>query len=116
MGITFVEGSVAGPGGEVAIRLLVDGGALYTVLPEAVWKQAGVVPRRRLRFQLADGQLLERDVGNCTVRLEPGETPTPVVLGGPDDQALLGAVTLEELGLVLNPLTRTLHPKTLLLV
>ena len=31
-----------------------------------------------------------------------------------DDQALLGAVTLENLGLVLNPFSRTLHPMRLL--
>jgi predicted aspartyl protease len=120
MGITFVEGIVAGPAGEAEVRFLVDSGATYTVLPEQVWRKIGVTPKRRLRFQLADGQLLERDVGNCEVRLAldglPAETPTPVVLGEPGDQALLGSVTLEELGLVLNPFTRTLHPMNLLLI
>lgn len=36
-----------------------------------------------------------------------GQTATsPVVLGGPGDAALLGAVTLETLGLMVNPLSR----------
>jgi hypothetical protein len=33
-----------------------------------------------------------------------------VVLGGPTDAPLLGAVTLETLGLMVNPLTRELLP------
>jgi len=45
-----------------------------------------------------------------------GRTATsPVVLGGPGDAALLGAVTLETLGLMLNPLSREVVPMRLLL-
>jgi hypothetical protein len=45
-----------------------------------------------------------------------GQTATsPVVLGGPGDAALLGAVTLETLGLMLNPLSRELLPMRLML-
>jgi hypothetical protein len=40
---------------------------------------------------------------------------SPVVLGGPRDAPLLGMVTLEALGLMLNPLTRELLPMKLLL-
>ncbi len=39
-----------------------------------------------------------------------GEDYTPVVLGEPGDEALLGVVTLEILGLVFHPFSRTLHP------
>jgi len=38
-----------------------------------------------------------------------------VVLGGPGDAPLLGAVTLETLGLMVNPLTRELLPMRLML-
>jgi hypothetical protein len=40
---------------------------------------------------------------------------TPVVLGEEVDEALLGIVTLEILGLVLNPFTRTLQPTRMVL-
>ena len=36
LGITYIEGRVKGPLGEEAVRLLMDGGATYTVLPENV--------------------------------------------------------------------------------
>jgi hypothetical protein len=38
-----------------------------------------------------------------------------VILGEADDEALLGVVTLEILGFVLNPFNRTLQPARLLL-
>lgn len=117
MRITYVSGTVTGPGGTAAANFLVDSGAQYTLLPEDIWRRLGVNPMRRQRFRLADGTEMTRDIGNCVINLtELGETPTPTILGQQGDVALLGAVTLEELGLVLNPFTRTLHPAALLMV
>lgn len=117
MGITFIAGSVKGEGAEEAsLDFLVDSGSQYTLLPEEVWQQIGLSAQRTQRFRLADGTVMEREISNCLLRLpEFGTTPTPVILGEPGDVALLGAVTLEELGLVLNPFNRTLHPADLLL-
>jgi hypothetical protein len=39
-----------------------------------------------------------------------GASPAPVVLGEADDGPLLGAVTLETPGLMVNPLSRELLP------
>jgi hypothetical protein len=47
--------------------------------------------------------------------LPQGEGHTPVILGEAGDEALLGVVTLEILGFVLNPFNRTLQPARLLL-
>lgn len=117
MVVTFMNGSVVGPSGEEGLDFLFDSGSQYTLLPEAVWRKIGLSATRGQRFRLADGTLMEREIANCVIRLaELGETPTPVVLGQADDVALLGAVTLEELGLVLNPFSRTLHPAALLMV
>ena len=117
MGVTYLAGTVVGPSGEEALDVLVDGGSQYTLLPEDAWRRIGLQPQRRQRFRLADGTLLGREISNCVVKLaELGETPTPVVVGEPGDVALLGAVTLKELGLVLNPFTRTLHPAAPLMV
>ena len=44
-----------------------------------------------------------------------GRGHTPVILGEPGDEALLGMVTLEVLGLVLDPFKRTLRPMRALL-
>jgi predicted aspartyl protease len=94
----------------------VDSGATYTLLPHDNWKEIGLLPKRAVTFNLADGTTVERKVSECHITLPQGEGHTPVILGEPGDEALLGVVTLEILGLVLNPFNRTLQPMRMLLV
>lgn len=116
MGITYVEGTVTGPTGkETTIEFLVDSGAKYTLLPLKNWKAIGLKPQRRLTFVLADGTKVKRNIGEGYIKLPQGNTHTPVVLGQSGDEALLGVVTLEELGLVLNPFQRSLQPARMML-
>lgn len=111
MGLTHVEGTASGPDGKQAtVRFLVDSGASYTLLPRDVWSRIGLAPKRRMSFVLADGTTIERQVSECHLQLPQGDGHTPVILGEPGDEALLGVVTLEILGLVLHPFTRTLQP------
>lgn len=116
MGITFLEGVVRDPQGEERVRFLVDSGVTYTLLPESVWRKIGLVPKREHTFVLADGRTIVRKASECYIVLPRGEGHTPVILGEEDDEALLGVVTLEILGLVLNPFKRTLEPMRMLLV
>jgi hypothetical protein len=60
-------------------------------------------------FVLADGTVIRRDVGHCLFDYEGIVAPSPVVLGEVGDAALLGTITLENLGLALNPFERTLR-------
>ena len=116
MGLTYVEGQVTGPSNKHAdVKFLVDSGAKYSLLPKAVWEEVGLTPKRTLSFILADGTTVERAVSEAFVSLPQGEAHTPVILGEEGDEALLGAVTLEILGLVLNPFDRTLRPMRMLL-
>jgi hypothetical protein len=75
----------------------------------------GVVTGRRVTFALADGTLIDRDVSECHITLPQGDGHAPVILGEAGDEALLGVVTLEMLGFVLNPFSRTIQPVRLLL-
>ena len=116
MGLTYVDGTVTGPAGTGAnVRFLVDSGATYTLLPHAVWTALGLAPKRTMAFTLADGTQVSRDVSECHLSLPEGDGHTPVILGEPGDEALLGVVTLEILGLVLHPFKRTLEPMRMML-
>ncbi len=110
MGLTFIEGKVSWQGKSATLQFLVDSGATYTVLPQAVWKKLRLIPKREQSFVLADGTVMKRKVSECYIEIPQGACHTPVILGEKHDEALLGAVTLEELAMVLNPFERKLQP------
>ena len=116
MGLTSIDGVVTGPTGVTrTVHFLVDSGARYSLLPLDDWRALGLVPMRRATFVLADGTHIDRDVSECRIALSLGEGHSPVLLGEAGDVALLGVVTLETLGLVLHPFSRTLQPERPLL-
>lgn len=89
------------------VDALVDTGATYTVLPRPLLEELGVPPHTRAPFVLADGREVERELGRAWIRIDGREEFSLVVFG---DQALLGAVTLEELRLAPDPVSRRLVP------
>jgi predicted aspartyl protease len=67
-----------------------------------------VTPLRTAKLRLADGRLIERPFGEVGVELEGlRATATPVVFEG-GEVALLGSVTLEQLGLAPDPVAKRL--------
>jgi predicted aspartyl protease len=117
VGVTYVDGRARGPAGEEDVHFLVDSGAIYSLLPYDVWKRIGIEPTDEREFGLADGSVVRRAMSDCYVSLEFGGKYTPVILGEPsDDVALLGVVTLEEFGLILDPISRSLRKRRLTLL
>jgi clan AA aspartic protease len=110
MGFIHVKATVAGARGKARIKFLVDSGAMYTLLPEKVWRRLGLRAIKSMAFELADGTEVQRGVSECKLTLDGESRHTPVILGEKGDAALLGIVTLEEFGLVLNPFKRTFQP------
>ena len=98
------------------IEALVDTGATYTVVPRDVLERLGITPQFRRRFRVADGRVVELDMAWAIVRAEGQMAYTACVFGEPGMDALLGAVTLEELGLGVDPVNRRLVPVELLLI
>jgi len=92
------------------ISALVDTGSVYTVVPTPLLRQLGVQPTDRRRFRLADNSMIERDLGEMMVFLDGRVRTTVVVFGGVEGPNLLGAVTLEEFGLGVDPLNKRLIP------
>ncbi len=116
MGLTHIEGVLTGPNGTQAkVNFLVDSGVTYTLVPAEESGRLGLQPKRSFTFSLADGTTIERRVSECHLSLPQGEGHTPVIVGEPGDEALLGAITLEEFDLVLNPFTRRLQPMRMML-
>ena len=97
------------------VNFLVDSGAVYSVVPGKILDELDIEPYKEMSFSLADGSVLKRRVCSAYFEFEGEGGPAPVVYGEVGDEPLLGATTLESLGLVLNPFTRTLHPMRMLM-
>lgn len=97
------------------VEFLVDSGAVYSLVPGKILDELEIEPHREMSFSLADGTTIKRKVCSAYFEFEGEGGPAPVVYGEEGDTALLGATTLESLGLVLNPFSRTLHPMRLLM-
>ena len=92
------------------LALLIDSGAVYSVVPATVLQRLGITPEREEEFLLVDGTPLARRVGIAGFEYGGRRAYSNVIFGEVDDQALLGIVTLEELGLMLDPIRRRLLP------
>ncbi len=78
MGLTCIEARIANPAKPrrgARLKLLVDSGAAYSVVPTPVLRRLGIKPTRTKRFILAAGTEIKRPIGRqffkSTVRWEP---------------------------------------------
>lgn len=95
-------------------HFLVDSGAVYSVMPSALLKKMGIKPEDKQQFSLANGEVIEKEVGNAYFEYGSKRRTSPVVFGG-EGIFLLGAVTLESLGMILDPINRELLPLPMLI-
>lgn len=115
MGLTTVAAMVGRGKKATEVDFLVDSGATFTLLPQKVWKRLGLKPIDEMKFSLADGSVISRELSEAWLEYEGRGRTVQVIMGRRGDEALLGALTLEALGLVLDPFKRELHPMRLML-
>jgi len=118
MGLTVMKvkvGNPAKPKVLVELEFLVDSGAIYSVVPSAVLRKLGVKPVATQEFRLADGSAIKRRKGIALFQYEERIGGADVIFGEKGDHTLLGAFTLESLGLALDPLKRELRPIPMIL-
>jgi clan AA aspartic protease len=118
MGLTVLDIEVANPANpEVRERLefLIDSGAIYSVVPTRVLQKLGIQPISEQEFRLPDGSKIVRKKGVALFRYGDRIGGADVVFGEENDSLLLGAFTLEALGLSLDPLKRELRPLPMVL-
>jgi clan AA aspartic protease len=89
-------------------EVLVDTGSELTWIPRQVLQELGIAAERRYQFVLADGRVLEREVGYAIVHVAGAATADDVVFAESDDLVLLGARSLEGLNLRIDPRSRRL--------
>ncbi len=104
MGMIHVDIRVSDPlgGHERTVEALVDTGSLYTTVPASLLEEIGTERIRQMRFELADGSVMETDIGVAVVALNGHAAPTLVAFGPDDVEPLLGAMTLQQLELAVD--------------
>lgn len=118
MGLTVLEvevGNPARPETTERIEFLIDSGAIYSVVPREILERLGIRPLAKQDFRLADGTKIVREKGGALFRYEGRVGLADVIFGEPGDSILLGAFSLEALGLALDPLRRELRPLPMIL-
>ena len=101
------------------VTALVDTGATYSMLPSALLRELGVEPSIEREFTLADGRKQRMGLGEIRFRIDPDggnncvddvEERTSLVVFGPAERFLLGAVTLQTFGLIADTTHHKLIP------
>jgi clan AA aspartic protease len=92
------------------VDLLVDTGALYSIVPARVLGEIGVEAQEQAEFELADGRVILRGVGEARFHYNGRKATSPVIFGEEGDAAVLGVVTLEAMGLEVDPVRKQIRP------
>jgi len=118
MGVTTLMVDVANPAKpEVTEQLefTVDSGAVYSVVPAPILKKLRIRAQKRETFRLANGATIVRWKGGALFKFREYVGFADVIFGEEGDATLLGALSLEALGLALDPIKRELKPMQLIL-
>ena len=118
MGLTVLEievGNPAAPEVTEKLEFLIDSGAIYSVVPTPILQRLGIKPLTQQEFRLANGSKITRRKGVALYKYGGQIGGADVIFGEEGDSNLLGAFTLEALGLALDPLRRELKPLPMIL-
>ena len=85
------------------VTALVDTGATFTSVPSPILVRLGVVPQRQIRLKLANGEVVEHQMGEVVAEIDSTRRTIICIFGPPDAQPLMGAHTLEAFLLAVDP-------------
>ncbi len=111
MGITHVTAAVRCLAGESEAfegEFLVDTGAIDCLVPADKLREAGIASEHRKVYELANGEPVEYDMGFARLSFMGEETVVQVIFGPEGAEPILGVVALENVGIVVDPVSQRL--------
>jgi clan AA aspartic protease len=112
MGVTHVTTQIQSlnrKGKAYSAEFLVDTGAIDCMAPASSLRAAGVKPKGKAVYELADGRPVEMQYGFARVSFVGAETVAQVIFGPDGCEPLLGVVALDNTGIMVDPTSRTLR-------
>jgi predicted aspartyl protease len=89
---------------------MVDTGASYSWVLRSRLEPLGVKPVRRMQFRTIEGRTIERDLAPVFIATDGFTGGDNVVMAEPGDMEVMGAHTLESLGVTVDPVGKKLVP------
>jgi predicted aspartyl protease len=92
----------------------VDTGAAFSWISRERLERLGLRPSRRMPFRTIEGRVLERDMAAVYVGSDGYSVPDVVVMAEPGEMEVLGAHSIEGLGMAADPIQKKLVPTIML--
>jgi clan AA aspartic protease len=87
---------------------LVDTGATDCFAPADALKKAGIMPRGKMTYELANGSTVEYEFGLAEIEFMGELTSGRVVFGPENVEPILGVTALESVGILVDPTRQVL--------
>ena len=111
MGLTKVTTkltSLQHPGDSYENIFLVDTGATDSMAPTPELEKIGVLREGKMAYELADGTVKEYPYGQVRIEFMGEITAGRVIFGDPEIEPILGVTALESVGIIVDPVNKTL--------
>jgi len=102
------------PEGAQELELLVDTGASFSWISKARLERLGVRPAYQMPFRTIDGRVLERDMAVIYIGTDGRSVPDLVVMAEEGESEVIGAHSIEGLGMAADPVQKKLVPTVML--
>ncbi|MEM6314087.1 MAG: clan AA aspartic protease [Planctomycetota bacterium] len=110
MGLTYVTVEITPVNKKTGYNavFLVDTGATDSLVPGKELEKIGIEREGTMTYELADGTKKEYDFGFAAIRFMGDATAGRVLFGNDQDEPLLGVTALGSVGILVDPVNRTL--------
>src|SRR5437773_2545666 len=112
MGLTHVTVRIAPVSGSrksFSGEFLVDTGAVDCLAPASALRRIGVKPEGNDSYEMANGDIVEYPYAYARIEFMGSSTIARVVFGPDHVEPILGVVALENTGIGIDPVTKTLR-------
>jgi predicted aspartyl protease len=97
-----------------ALEAIVDTGAAFSWISRARLERLGVTASRKMPFRTIEGRVLDRDLAAVYIASDEYSAPDVVVMAEAGEMEVLGAHSLEGLGVAADPIQKRLTPTIML--
>ncbi len=96
------------------LELMVDTGASFSWIAKVRLQRLGVTATYQMPFRTIDGRVLERDMAVVYIAINGRSVPDLVVMAEEGESEVIGAHSIEGLGMAADPVQKKLVPTVML--